>query len=67
MIIKTDQFELEIAKGSDIYIGSKWAGQAFYKWNEIDDNIKTGLNDIVTQVESLMKDSENLLLIKSVA
>ena len=26
MIIKTDQFELEIAKGSDIYIGSKGAG-----------------------------------------
>jgi len=65
MIIKTDRFELEITKGSDVYLGSKKSGQTFHKWAEIDDQVKTGLNNIVQQIESLMQESENLLFEKS--
>jgi hypothetical protein len=67
MMIKTDQFELEIVKGSSIYLGSKRAGQTFYEWNEIDDNMKIGLDNIMKQVQSLIQDSENLLSIESQA
>ena len=63
MIIKTNQFELEIAKGSNVYLGSKKAGQTFYKWAEIDDSIKIGLDNIMQQAEALIKDSEKLLLV----
>ncbi len=67
MIIKTDQFELEIVKGADVYLGSKRAGQTFFKWNEIDDTMKIGLENIVKQIEGLIQDSENLLSMESAA
>jgi len=61
MIIKTDEYELEISQGTDVYIGSKKRGQAFKKWSEIDDNVKVGLERIAKQAESLVKYSEELL------
>ena len=61
MIIKTDEYELEISQGKDVYIGSKERGQAFKKWSEIDDNVKVGLERIAKQAESLVKYSEELL------
>ena len=61
MIIKTDEYELEISQGTDVYIGSKERGQAFKKWSEIDDNVKVGLERIAKQAESLVKYSEELL------
>jgi len=61
MIIKTDEDELEISQGTDVYIGSKERGQAFKKWSEIDDNVKVGLERIAKQAESLVKYSEELL------
>ena len=64
MIIKTDQFELEISKDSDVYLGSKKGGQTFLKWADIDDQVKHGLDSIMQQVEMLMKDSEELLYAK---
>ncbi len=67
MIVKTDQFELEIVKGADIYMGSKRAGQTFFKWNDIDDNMKIELENIVKQIENLIQDSENLLSMESAA
>ena len=67
MMIKTDQFELEIVKGSSIYLGSKRVGQTFYKWDEIDDNMKSGLDNIIKQVQSLIQDSENLLFVEPAA
>lgn len=67
MIIKTDQFELEIVKGTDVYLGSKKSGQTFFKWNEIDDNMRTGLENIIKQIDSLVQDSENLLFVESAA
>ena len=65
MIIKTDEYELEISPGTDIYIGSKERGQAFKKWSEIDDNVKVGLERIAKQAESLVKYSEELLFTKT--
>jgi hypothetical protein len=65
MIIKTDEYELEISQGTDVYIGSKERGQAFKKWSEIDDNVKVGLERIAKQAESLVKYSEELLFTKT--
>jgi len=61
MIIKTDEYEIEISQGTDIYIGSKERGQTFKKWSEIDDNVKVGLERIAKQAESLVRYSEELL------
>lgn len=62
MIIKTDEFELEISQGTDVYFGSRKKGQIFIKWDALDDNTKVGLAKIMERVKSLVKDSENLLL-----
>jgi len=61
MIIKTNDFELEIFQGSEVYLGSKKRGQTFKKWSEIDDNVKVGLENIMKQAEGLVKTSEKLL------
>ena len=61
MIIKTDEYELEIFQGTDVYIGSKERGQAFMKWSEIDNDVKIGLERIAKEAESLVKYSEELL------
>jgi hypothetical protein len=62
MIIKTNDFELEIFQGSEVYLGSKKRGQTFKKWSEMDENIRVGLESIMKQTESLLKTSEELLL-----
>lgn len=61
MIIKTDEFELEISQGDEVYLGSKKRGQTFKKWSEIDEDIRIGLEGIVKQAEILGKTSEKLL------
>ncbi len=61
MIIKNDQFELEINRGSTVYLGSIKNGQTFKKWAEIDDNLKVELESIMKQADSLLKHSEGLL------
>ncbi len=61
MIIKTDGYELEISKGSEVYLGSIKRGQTFKKWSDIDDNVKVGLERIAKEAESLVKYSEELL------
>lgn len=61
MIIKTNEFELEITQGSEVYLGSKTTGQTFKNWSDIDDDIKIGLAGIVKQAEILVKHSEALL------
>ena len=62
MIIKTDGFELEVSKDSNVYLGSKNAGQIFKKWSEIDDDAKLGLEKIRKEAESLIRQSEGLIL-----
>jgi hypothetical protein len=52
MIIKNDQFELEIFRGSNVYLGSRKKGQTFKKWAEIDDNRKVELERIMKQADS---------------
>jgi hypothetical protein len=61
MIIKTNEFELEIFQGTDVYFGSRKTGQIFKKWDDIDDNTKVGLAKIMEHVKGLGKDSEDLL------
>lgn len=65
MIIKTDEFELEIFQGADVYFGSKKTGQTFKKWSEIDESTRAGLERIVEQAETLIRDSENLLVLRT--
>ena len=65
MIIKNDQFELEIFRGSNVYLGSRKKGQTFKKWAEIDDNRKVELERIMKQADSLLKHSEGLLFMTS--
>jgi hypothetical protein len=62
MIIKTNEFELDISPGADVYFGSKKTGQTFKKWNDIDDNTKIGLKKIMEQAKSLGEFSEDLFL-----
>ena len=61
MIIKTDDFELEISKDGEVYVGSLATGQAFLNWGDIDDKMKSGLEEIIGKAEELVKDSENLI------
>lgn len=65
MIIKNDQFELEIYPGSTVYLGSRKKGQTFTKWDEIDENRKVELERIMKQVDILLKYSEGLLFMTS--
>ena len=65
MIIKNDQFELEISRGSTVYLGSRKNGQTFKKWAEINDDLKVELESIMKQADSLLKYSEGLLFMKA--
>ncbi|UCD90672.1 MAG: hypothetical protein JSW04_04385 [Desulfobacterales bacterium] len=65
MIIKNDQYELEIYRDSTVYLGSRKKGQAFKKWTEIDDNLKVELERIMKQADSLLKYSEELFFMTS--
>ena len=62
MIIKTEDFELEISIGKDVYFGSKTSGQIFKKWNDLQDDEKLGLKNILQKVEHLILESEGVLL-----
>ena len=61
MIVKTDRFELEISSSGEIYLGSINTGQTFRKWNELDDRVKNGLENIIKQIEGIVDYSEKLL------
>ena len=65
MIIKNDQCELEIYRGSTVYLGSIKKGQTFKKWTEIDDSLKVELERIIKQANRLLKYSEELLFMTS--
>ena len=61
MLIKTDIYELEISKNSNVYLGSKKSGQIFTNWSDLDESVKIDLEDISRQVETLMLQTEKLL------
>ena len=62
MIIKTENSELEISIGTDVYLGSKESGQIFKKWDDFEDNQKVRLETILKKVEELILESEKMLL-----
>ena len=62
MIIKTEDSELEISIGTDVYLGSKASGQIFKKWDDFEDNQKVKLEIILKKVEALIYESEKMLL-----
>jgi len=62
MIIKTENSELEISIGTDVYLGSRASGQIFKKWDDFEDNQKLKLEIILKKVEELIFESEKMLL-----
>lgn len=62
MIIKTEESELEISIGTDVYLGSRVSGQIFKKWDDFEDNQKLRLEIILKKVEALISESEKMLL-----
>jgi len=62
MIIKTEESELEISIGTDVYLGSRASGQIFKKWDDFEDNQKLKLEIIFKKVEALIFESEKMLL-----
>jgi len=61
MIIKTENSELEISIGTDVYLGSRASGQIFKKWDDFEDNQKLRLETILKKVEELIFESEKML------
>ena len=64
MIIKTEEFELEISVGTDVYFGSRASGQIFKKWDDLEDDDQLKLKSILRRVHHLIRESEGLLLEK---
>lgn len=62
MIIKTEDFELEISVGRDVYFGSRTSGQIFKNWDDLKDDEKIELKKILQKVQHLILESEGLLL-----
>lgn len=62
MIIKTENSELEISIGTDVYLGSKESGQIFKKWDDFEDTQKLRLENILKKVEEIILESEKMLL-----
>jgi hypothetical protein len=58
MIIKTDNFELEISRGNDVYFGSRRSGQIFKKWEDIGVNEKLRIESIAIIAKQLIKEYE---------
>ena len=62
MIIKTENSELEISIGTDVYLGSRTSGQIFKKWDDFEDNQKVRLEIILNKIEELISESKKMLL-----
>jgi hypothetical protein len=62
MIIKTEESELEISIGTDVYLGSRASGQIFKRWDDFEDDQKIRLELILQKVEELISESEKMLL-----
>jgi len=67
MIIKTEDFELEIYTGIDVYFASKKLGQNFKKWDDLEENEKLKLEIIQKKVERLILESKEILSAKETA
>ena len=60
MIIKTEDFELEISTETGVYFGSKTLGQIFKKWDDLENNKKLGLENIQEKVEKLILECKEI-------
>ena len=67
MIIKSEDFELEISAGTDVYFASKTLGQIFIKWDDFEDNQKLRLEILQKKVEKLILESKEILFAKEIA
>jgi hypothetical protein len=64
MIIKSENFELEISEGTDVYFATRTFGQMFKKWNELENNEKLRLEILQKKVEKLILETEEILSVK---
>jgi hypothetical protein len=58
MIIRTEEFELEVSHGKDVYFGSKTSGQVFKRWEDIGVDEKFRIESIVIIAEQLIREYE---------
>lgn len=62
MIIKINEFELEISAAKDVYLGSIISRKIFKKWNKFEKSVKLRLEIIQNKAEKLIMESEEILL-----
>ena len=67
MIIKSDDFELEVSTGTDVYFASKLLGQIFKKWDDLEDNEKLILEILQKGIEKLILESKEILSAKEIS
>ena len=67
MIIKNENFELEISEGTDVYFATRTFGQMFKKWNELEDDEKLRLEILQKKVEKLLLETKEILSVKEIA
>ena len=67
MIIKTEDFELEISEGTDVYFATRTFGQMFKKWNELEDDEKLRFEILQKKVEKLILETKEILSLKEMA
>ena len=58
MIIKTEEFVLEISHGSDVYFESITSGHSFKKWEDIGISEKLQIEKIAIIAKQLIKEYE---------
>ena len=66
MIIKSEEFELEVYPGTDVYFASKFSGQIFKKWDDLKDNDKLQLELLKKKIEKLILESQESLFSKEI-
>jgi len=67
MIIKNENFELEISEGTDVYFATRTFGQMFKKWNELEDDEKLRFEILQKKVEKLILETKEILSLKEMA
>jgi len=67
LIFKSDDFEIEIFSGTDVYFASKKLGQIFIKWNDLENNEKLRLEILQKKVEKLLLEAKEILFAKEKA
>ncbi len=61
MIIKAKNCELEVDKNKEVYVGSTVNGQTFRDWEDLDQHVRTQLEEIELQAVNLIRQSERII------